>query len=209
MQADKEVHMSKVKFSILSFLAAILIAPAGFARPAAAADTTQYNVPAGTKITIRMIDAVDSKRARPGDEFAATVADPVVVGDRVVIPKGAEATTCLVEAKTSGRIKGRSELVLQLTQLTVEGQNYTVDSALYTAKGASRGKRSAKMIGGGAGLGALVGALAGGGKGAAIGAGVGAGAGTAVEASTHGQQVKVPSEAKVEFTLRSSLTISK
>jgi len=57
-------------------------------------------------------------------------------------------------------------------------------------KGGSRGKRSAEVIGGGAVLGAIIGGLAGGGKGAAIGAGVGAGSGTAVQALTHGQQVK-------------------
>jgi hypothetical protein len=202
--------MSKVKLSIIGLVVVFLAATAGFAGPASSpADTTQYTIPAGTRITIRMIDSVDSKRARPGDEFAATVAEPVAVGDRVVIPVGTEARTRLVGAKTSGRIKGRSELELELTQLTVKGQNYTVESGLFTVEGKSRGKRSAKMIGGGAGLGALVGAIAGGGKGAAIGAGVGAGAGTAAEASGHGAQVKLPSEAKVEFTLRSSLTINK
>ena len=201
--------MPKVRSSILVFLAAFLTAASSFARPVAAADTTPYTIPAGTKITIRMIDSVDSKRNRPGDEFAATVAEPVVVGDHVAIPKGAEAKTRLVEARTSGKIKGQSELELELTQLTVNGQSYTVESALYTAKGESRGKRSAKVIGGSSVIGALIGGIAAGSKVAAIGAGGGAGAGTAVQATTHGEQVKVPSEAEVEFTLRNALTVSR
>lgn len=204
--------MQKSRHGVLTLVTALIVfaaAPNKVRAAAAGAAHSQYTVPAGTHVTIQMIDSVDSKRARPGDEFSGTVAEAVVVGDRVVIPKGSEAKTRLVMSKSAGRIKGQSELELELTQLTVDGQSYTVETGLYTAQGASRGKRSAKVIGGGAGLGALIGAIAGGGKGAAIGAGVGAGAGTAVEATTHGEQVKVPSEAKIEFTLKNSLTISK
>lgn len=202
--------MQKNAFAILFLATALVVAAPNLSRAATSpADTGQYNLPAGTRITVQMIDSVDSKRDRPGDEFAGTVAEPVVVGDRVVIPKGSEAKTRLVEAKTAGHIKGQSELELELTQLTVDGKRYTVESGLYVAQGSSRGKHSAKVIGGGAGLGALIGAIAGGGKGAAIGAAAGAGGGTAVEAATHGEQVKVPSEAKVEFTLKESLTISR
>lgn len=202
--------MRKNRFAILALIGFFAFATSDFARAAAETpDTGHYKIPAGTVITVRMIDSVDSQHNRPGDEFDATVAEPVVVGDRVVIPKGSEAKTRLVEAKSAGRIKGQSELQLELTQVTVDGQNYYVRTGLYTEQGSSRGKRSAKVIGGGAGLGALIGAIAGGKKGAAIGAGVGAGAGTAVQATTHGEQVKVPSEAKVEFTLRTSLTVNR
>ncbi len=200
--------MPKYRLAIIALVMAMSGA-AGLLFAAAPGSPDTYTLSAGTHITVQMIDAVDSKRDRPGDEFAGTVAEPVVVGDRVVIPKGAEAKTRLVEAKTSGHIKGQSELELELTQLVVNGQEYTVESGLYVAQGASRGKSSAKRIGGGAGLGALVGAIAGGAKGAAIGAGVGAGAGTAAQAASHGEQVKVPSEAKIEFVLKNALTIDK
>jgi hypothetical protein len=172
-----------------------------------AAGPASVTVPAGTRITVQMIDAVDSSRNHVGEEFAATVASPVVVGNDVVIAKGAEARVRLIQAKSAGRLKGQSELELQLDQVTVNGKNYSVDSGPYVEQGQSRGKRSAKVIGGGGALGALIGAAAGGGKGAAIGGLIGAGAGTAVQATTHGQQVRVPAEAKVEFALRSGLTV--
>ena len=57
-------------------------------------------------------------------------------------------------------------------------------------------------------LGALIGAIAGRGKGAAIGAGIGAAAGAGAQAVTKGQQVKVPSETKIDFTLKSPLTVT-
>lgn len=201
--------MRKNRLSIWILAAVLAVSVPSLASAASPADTTPYTVRAGTVITVRMIDSVDSKTSRPGDEFAATVAEPVVVGDHVVIPQGSEATTRLIEVKSAGHLKGQSELELELTQLTVDGKAYSVSTAVHTEKASSQGKRSAKVIGGGAGLGALIGAIAGGGKGAAIGAAVGAGAGTAVEASTRGKQVKVPSEAKVDFILKNALTISR
>lgn len=165
-------------------------------------------IPAGTRIMVQMIDSVDSSRNHVGEEFAAVLANAVVVENDVIIPKNAEARVRLTEAKSAGRIKGQSELELELVKITLKGKEYTVDSSPYVEQGSSRGKQSAKVIGGGAGLGALIGAIAGGKKGAAVGGAVGAGAGTAVQASTHGEKVRVPSEAKVEFTLRSALTLS-
>jgi hypothetical protein len=204
----KEVPMQRSRITSLVVAAMLAVAVPALAGANGPPDTGQYTVRAGTLITVQMIDSVDSAHSRPGDEFAGTIAEPVVVGDRVVIPKGAEAQLRLMEVKSAGHIKGQSELELELTGLTLDGQAIPVDTTVYTEKGSSRGKHSAKVIGGGAGLGALIGAVAGGGRGAAIGAAVGAGAGTAVEATTRGQQVKVPSEAKVEFRLRKAITVS-
>jgi hypothetical protein len=200
--------MQKSGISALILVAMLAVGFPSVAGARGRSDADPYTIRAGTLITVRMIDSVDSARNRPGDEFVGTVAEPVVVGNRVVIPKGAEARMQLTEVKSAGHIKGQSELELELTSLTVEGEDVPVDTTVYEEKGSSQGKRSAKMIGGGAGLGALIGAVAGGGKGAAIGAAIGAGAGTAVEATTRGQQVKVPSEAKVEFRLRKSVSLS-
>jgi len=165
-------------------------------------------IPAGTVITVRTVDAIDSSVNHPGEEFGATVESPVVEGSRVVIPHNSDARIRLINARTAGRIKGQSDVEVALVRLTVGGRNYPVDSGVLQQQGASRGKRSAKVIGGGAGLGALIGAIAGGGKGAAIGAAIGAGGGTAVQAGTKGQQVKIPSETKLDFTLRSPVTVT-
>jgi len=159
-------------------------------------------------ISVRMIDPVDSSRNRPGEEFAATVNNPVVAGDRVVIPQGSNAKVRLTQATSAGRIQGRSELQLELVSINANGTTYNVESGTYTSSGGSRGKRSAEVIGGGAGLGALIGAIAGKGKGAAIGAAVGAGAGTAAQAATHGQQIRVDSETKIDFTLKNPINVT-
>ncbi len=167
----------------------------------------QITIPAGTVVTIRMIDNIDSSRNKAGEEFAATVDSPVVVNDQVVVPRGVDARIRLVDAQSAGHIEGQSDLKLQLIAVTVNGISYPTTSGYYEQHGASRGTRSAETIGGGAILGALIGGILGHGKGAAIGSVAGAGAGTAVQVSTEGQQVKVPSETKLDFTLKDPLTI--
>lgn len=184
--------------------------PAPATRQAAPAtrEPEQITIPAGTVVTVRMVDGIDSSVHRAGEEFTATLEAPVVVDDRVIIRRGADARVKLVEAKSAGRITGRSELRVELVGLSVGTQTYSVESDVHEEVGASRGKRTAQTVGGGAAVGALIGAVAGKGKGAAIGAAVGAGAGTAVQAATRGQQVKIAPETKLDFTLRGPVTIS-
>src|SRR5215472_3811800 len=157
-------------------------------------------VPESTIVTVRTIDAIDSSTSSTGETFRGSLDAPIVVADQVVVPKGLNVTLKLVNASSAGKFKGSSELTVSLESFTYQGKTYTLATSDVQEKGASRGKRSAAVIGGGAALGALIGGLAGGGKGAAIGAGVGAGGGTAVQAMTRGQQVKIPSETRLDFT---------
>ena len=165
-------------------------------------------ISAGTVVTIRMADSVDSSRNHPGDEFAASVDAPIVVDGREVVSRGAEARVRLVNAKTAGTMTGQSQLQLELISLIINGIPYATQSGHYEKHGASRGTRTAETVGGGAVLGALIGGILGHGKGAAIGSVAGAGAGTAVQISTKGQQVKVPAETKIDFTLKDPVTVT-
>src|ERR1700720_2909078 len=165
-------------------------------------------IPEGTIVTIRTIDSIDSSVNRPGQSFRASLDAPIVVGDRVVIPKGLNVNLKLVDASSAGKFKGRSELTVSLDSFTYQGKTYQIASSDVQEKGGSRGKRAAEVIGGGAVLGAIIGGLAGGGKGAAIGAGAGAGTGTAVQALTHGQKVKIASETRLDFTLHDPVNVT-
>jgi hypothetical protein len=158
-------------------------------------------VPSGTRITIRTIDAVDSDKNHPGDKFLASLEQPLMVNDAMVAPKGASVYGRLQQVQEAGQLTGKSQLKLALTGIVLNGQTYPLSSGDYEISGKSRGASTATKVGGGAVLGAVIGAIAGGGKGAAIGAGVGAGAGTAVQVVTKGDEVHVPSETLLEFTL--------
>lgn len=183
-------------------------APATSAAPATRpTSSSSLTVPAGTVISVRMIDGVDSTTNQVGDQFHASLENEIVVDSRVVAPKGADVYGKLGTVKSAGTIQGQSQLELELTSIRINGNLVPVISGEYEVAGKSRGKQSAERIGGGAVVGAIIGAVAGGGKGAAIGATAGAGAGTAVQVLTKGQQVKVPSETVLDFTLRAPIIV--
>ena len=167
----------------------------------------QYTtIPAGTTVFIRMIDSVDSKQNKIGDTFHASLESALVVGNTEVAPRGADAYGKLTQAKQAGKISGAPELTLELTGIRIGDRIVPLDSTDYDVAGKGRGKQSAERIGGGAVVGTIIGAIAGGGKGAAIGGVVGAGAGTAVQVSTHGETVRVPSETLLEFRLQQDVS---
>lgn len=190
--------------------------PAPTAAPSAPAPTPppapqpqeKVTIPSGTVVTIRMVDNIDSSRNKPGEEFAATLDAPIAIDDRVLGTRGADARIRLVDAKSAGTMTGQSELQLELINVTINGVPYETHSGYYQQHGASRGTRTAETVGGGAILGALIGGILGHGKGAAIGSIAGAGAGTAVQVSTKGQQVKVPTETRLDFTLTGPVTVA-
>jgi hypothetical protein len=178
-----------------------------------AATSTQVpayvTITAGTRISVRTIDAVDSTKNHVGDRFQASLEEPLMVDGNTVIAKGADVYGRLTESKTSGTFAGRSQLQLELTGIVVNGQTVPVVTGEYELTGKSRGASTAKRTVGGAAVGSIIGAIAGGGKGAAIGAGVGAGAGAGSEIITKGDQVKIPSETLLDFTLQQDMSIPK
>jgi BON domain len=184
------------------------VAPKPVVKKAAPPPPRVVTVPAGASVRIQMIDSVNSKQNQVGQTFAASLDAPIVVGDTVVVPKGADVVVALTHTKASGKMKGSSELELQLAELRAHGKSYPISSSSYQAVGASRGKQTAKRVGIGAAIGTGIGAIAGGGKGAAIGAGIGAGAGAAAQLVTHGKEVQVPSETKLDFQLAQPVSIT-
>ena len=164
-------------------------------------------LPAGTKLVIRMIDGVDSERNSVGQRFAASLDEPVVIDGQTVIPRGAGVIVKLVEAKESGKFEGRTSLTLDLMSVMVNGHMVDVNTETVTEESSSRGKRTAKVVGGTAALGTIIGAIAGGDKGAAIGLGAGAAAGAGAEILTKGQRVKIPSETRLTFVLDSAVRV--
>ncbi len=164
-------------------------------------------VPSGTPITVRLIDAVDSRTAQLGQTFAGSVDEPVMVGGQTVIPRGADVVIKLVEDRQSGRIAGQTSLGLALSAIRVNGRMVDFSSEEVRENSGSRGSRSGKVIGGGAALGAILGSIAGGGRGAAIGAASGAAVGTGAEVATRGERVRVPSEARLSFRTSSSVRL--
>jgi hypothetical protein len=174
-----------------------------------AKSSSSVTIPAGTRISVRTIDSIDSTKNRVGFRFQASLEEPLWVDGNMVVPKGADVYGRLDESKETGTFAGRSEMKLELTGIVVHGQTVPLVTGEYEVSGKSKGESTAKRTVGGAAIGSIIGALAGGGKGAAIGAGTGAGVGAASEIITKGDQVKIPSETLLDFTLQQSVTIPK
>jgi hypothetical protein len=172
------------------------------AGPSAAQGSRKITIPAGTRILIRMIDSVDSSKQKAGARFTASL-ETNLMGDNdvVVAPRGTMVYGQLASAESAGRMKGSSELTLELTDIVINGTAYPLLTSTYEVKGNGEGSNTAKKVVGGAGLGALIGGIAGGGKGAGIGALAGLAGGTAIAASKKGQQVSIASETLLEFRL--------
>lgn len=181
-------------------------APMPSGEPANSSDAP-IRVPAGSQIVVRLIDPVNSDQDSLGQTYRASVDQPAIVDGQTVIPRGADAVAALVDAQKSGKIEGRTVLTLDLRSITVDGRTHDITTTGVAQASASRGARSAKVIGGATALGAIIGGIAGGGKGAAIGAGSGAAVGTAAQVATSGQKVKIPSETRLTFTLQNPLDL--
>jgi len=167
----------------------------------------KVTIPQGTALAIRLVDPIDSEKNQVGDTFHATLNTPLTVNGDTVVPSGSDVTGHLVDVKSAGKFAGQSQVILQLDSLTSGGQTYNIQTDQYKKQGSSRGKNTAEKVGAGAGIGALIGALAGGGKGAAIGAAAGGGLGAGAQTISKSQQIKLPSETVLNFTLQQPVTV--
>jgi outer membrane biosynthesis protein TonB len=167
----------------------------------------KVTVPSGTALAIRLVDPIDSEKNQVGDTFHATLNSPITVNGDTVIPSGSDIQGHLVDVKSAGKFAGQSQVILQLDSITSGGQTYNIQTDQYKKQGSSRGKNTAEKVGAGAGIGALIGALAGGGKGAAIGAAAGGGLGAGAQTISKSQQIKLPSETVLNFTLQQPVTV--
>ena len=109
-------------------------------------------LPAGSAISVRIADEVNSNKNHPGDMFVGSVDPSVLVGDRVVIPRGTEAHVEMMDDKKGGKFHGNAEVELQLTSLIMNGERSDVDAySVNKKKGALSTKAQAEVKPGAAG----------------------------------------------------------
>ncbi len=168
----------------------------------------RVTIPSGATLPIRMTDALETGQAQQGQLFHGSIANDVLSGDTVALPRGTPVTGRVIDAKDAAHFAGSAMLSIELTNVNVNGRDVSVVTAPYVQQGKSRGKNTAAKTGGGAAIGAIIGALAGGGKGAAIGAASGGGLGAGVNGVTRGEQVKIPAETLINFQLQSPVSVT-
>ncbi len=164
---------------------------------------------ANTTLIVRMAQTISTERDMSGDEFSATLDQPLVIDGFVVAERGSRMEGRIVASERAGRMRGAAHLELELTKLnSSDGQRINIRTNTYQRNGESSRRDDAAKVGIGAALGAAIGAMAGGGKGAAIGAGAGGAAGVGAVAGSRGNDAMLPVESRVSFRLLLPITIT-
>ena len=169
----------------------------------------QVTLTAGTLIPVRTVEGLSSDRNQAGDGFTATLDAPLIVNGLVIAERGAHLEGKVVQADRAGRVKGVSDLSIELTQLTTsDGQRVSIETESFIKHGQTSKGADAAKIGGGAALGAIIGAVAGGGAGAAIGTAVGGAAGAGTVIGTRGKAIAIAPETRISFRLKNTVTLT-
>src|SRR2546422_6977120 len=93
----------------------------------------KVTVPVGTKLRVALLDAVSSDKSQVGDQFVATLTEPIIVGGKTVFAKGTKVRGRVVAAAPSGRVKGRASLELTLTNIVQAGKSISISTKPYMA----------------------------------------------------------------------------
>jgi glucose/arabinose dehydrogenase len=78
-------------------------------------------VPKGTQLTAVVDQTLRSTKTHEGDTFAASLAAPVKIDGKTVLPKGAHVTGKVVHVK-------KNELKVELASVTLHGKSYDLET---------------------------------------------------------------------------------
>jgi len=98
-------------------------------------------IPADTVISVRMTEPIDVRESKPGQEYTASINEPVIANNQVVIPRGAAARIRLLHSKKAGHIRGRADVVVELVGVILHNKNYPIRSSIVEKKGAGIGSK--------------------------------------------------------------------
>jgi len=166
----------------------------------------QIVIPAGTLLRVRTGEFIDVDSTQAGATFRGALDDPIMIGGKVIAPRGADVVLVAAKVEQGGKFKGTDLIELKVNSIMMGSRFYPVVTSIAQSKSAGEGKKSTRKILGGTGLGAIIGGIAGGGTGAAIGALAGAAGGTAIAASGE-PHLKIPAETRLEFQLLADFTV--
>ena len=201
MMMKKRSNMVTKWKPIAAAVALCTLALGSYALVNRALSREEIEVPAGTRIQVRLEQAISTAKNSPGDAFTASLNRPLVVNEKTLAPAGSQVTGQLTKVKESGRVKGRARMTMVLRELKVGDDTYDLSTMPLSLVAPKTTRKDAFIIGGSTVLGTIVGAIAGGGKGAAIGAGVGGAGGTGFVLATKGKEIVYGPESRLTFTL--------
>ena len=164
-------------------------------------------ISAGTEFQVRLVQGLTTKKNKTGESFRTILDKDVVMNGVTVLKKGTDVTGTIVEAKQSGRVKGKARMSLTLSSFEAGQQTVALQTNTLTVEAGGSKGRDAGRIGVATGAGAGIGAIADGGDGAAKGAVIGAAVGVGATLLTRGKEVEFGAEQLFSFKLENSVKL--
>ncbi|WP_041586047.1 BON domain-containing protein [Terriglobus saanensis] len=158
-------------------------------------------IPAGTMVNVRLNRWLTSDHVQAGTGFDGFIANDVVAGNEIALPRGATVQGTVLDVQQAGALKGKGSITLQLQTVQLAGKTYPLQSEPWTIDGRDKTGQTVGSTAFGAIFGALIGGAVGGGAGAGAGAAIGGVAGLGTSAIAGGGQAVIPGEAIVNFRL--------
>jgi hypothetical protein len=136
------MKMSFKLYLVSSFAAVLLLAPAVFAQ-------ANQIVP-GTQVRLTLASGISTSVAHDGDPFTAVVAEPVFVGNQLLLPAGAKVhgtVTSVTRPKLFSMFRGGASMNLSFTSIEVESRIFPARmSILNIYDGGMDGTKSRKDL---------------------------------------------------------------
>ena len=165
-------------------------------------------LPEGTEIQVRLEQPLSSRTARLEDRFDASIAVPVEIDGRVVLPAGTRVRGIVTGVQKAERLVkgGRLDLTFDSVYPDDRTRRDMRGSVVSIKENVNLGGDNAKRAGIGAVLGGVIGSVIGGTKGAIIGAVLGGGGALAAKL---GEDVELPAGTILTVRLERALDVTR
>ena len=164
-----------------------------------ASNPATLTVPAGTRLVVRMSDAIDSRQHSAGHRFRGQLESAVSVDGATVLPRGTIVHGRIVSAQQAGRIAGSSQLSIEFTDVMIGDELFQIATSDVSARTEGEMGNTVRRTARGAALGQLIDGRSGRNTGARVGAGV--------SILTAGASINIPRGTLLDVNLRAALTV--
>jgi len=169
------------------------------AAQASAPQPAVTTVPVGTRLVIRTVEDVDTRRHQAGHRFRGQLENAITVDGVTVAPRGAFVHGVISAASTAGNVAGTANLSMEFTDIVINDDLYPIATTAMQAQSAGEAGRTVQRTARAAAVGALIDGKSGARTGMKVGAGV--------SVLTSGASINVPRGTLLETTLRTPLVV--
>ena len=181
-------------------------------------------IPGGTHVLLRMVNSINTRTAREGDQVYLQTASPIAIDGAILVPPGTYVQGSVSHARRSGMVAGKAELGIRLETLTLGGKVLKISPRLNSVDSQESGqrveekenivkqggdhgtdaRRIAILAGSGAGIGGIADRSW---QGAGIGAGIGGAVGIATTMLTRGKEVELRQGSTLDVVFDRPITV--